>query len=405
MQFNPENVFNHLKEKAASNTQFHMNVSEYKGRRVALFDYSLTVPDDFAGHPFTRESRGSVFEIDENDNFVSVLCLPYEKFFNLGEYDWGRSDLLRGEFVERYGIEPSENIVQDFHDKHGSTAYFLDKMDGSIISFFDLDGELDAKSNSSLTSDYKEEAMSWLDQHREFKEKIETLCHYDWTVIVEYTSFHPSRQIVIPYTEAKLTVTGARNRLTGEYMRYDALANIFTEDELVTRHWDVSVSDYEAEGIEGYILVIEEFDIRVKLKTQWYIERHRVATDLSNKQAWRLFLDDKIDDVYDFIPEPRKEYFDHLLGCFRDIIETISRGGKEYHDKYQHLDVIEFFKIIKQPKHHIHDILVSFYAAKCYKGGEKYANDELIKQLGKQKTISSLGISEIGLDFYLPSII
>lgn len=400
--FNIREVYYHLLQRTRDTEKFKMNVSEYKGRRVALFDYALTVPNDFADSEYTLESRGSLFEIDENDDFVSVLCLPYPKFFNLHEYDWGASNSLCDVFNDRYGFIPNDALVNNFETIHEAKPYFLEKLDGSIISFFELDGELDCKSNSSLISDYKYEALKIIDLDPEFREIVLGQCQQGWTVMAEYTSANPSRQIVIPYTETKLTVTGARHKLTGEFKSHTDLIELFGEDHVVAKIDGVSLTDYEESDIEGYILVVEEFGLRLKLKTEWYIDRHRIATDMSNKQIWCIYLDEKLDDFSAFVPTPRKDYYEFLINEFDNIVSGIKTQGREFFEKNKHRETKDFFGIINQekrtasPQRH----LALLYATRLFTSDVDTANRELIRKLKINKTISSLRISYIGNDFY-----
>jgi len=336
-------LFTELCDVVECSDNFFMNVHEYNGHRIAMFDYSLTIPNDF-GIGQALEARGSCFEIDENDNFIDIVALPFEKFFNLHEYDYDGNHDLKHTFEKRYGVECNSMSVMALCNDPDSII--MDKRDGSIITFFMLDGVLDCKSNSSLTSEYKVEALLLLKTSQpDLYHNIERICKKGYSVSTEYTSKNPYRQIVLPYDEDLITVTGVRSHTDGSYMPYPQMIGEFGLPNVVESfNKAIDLGVHDEENIEGYVVWHQPSGLHFKLKTQWYIDRHRIKSAiLTPSNVWELYINGDIDDVGASVPESNKPIFEYFMKECETLYNDIVRMGIELYEQFKHLDRKGFF--------------------------------------------------------------
>lgn len=366
--------------------KFFCNKIDYRCERLVMFDYSLVIPEDFSAKN-ALEARGSLFKVDENGDYLDLVCLPYEKFFNLHEFSYITSDKICSTFKERYGVIPHENIVSELIDE-GHRPVFMDKRDGSIISFFDWNGELDAKSNSSLTSDYKFEALEIVKNDSVLLDKISTLCSYGFTVITEYTSKNPARQIVVPYSRDEIIVTGVRSHENGLYWSHQKIMEYFGSSYTVDTVPYVDACDYEQEGIEGYIVSFESLGLRFKLKTQWYLERHRVASLITPRMVWEYYITETIDDISGSVPEVQRGIFNHYIEVCDDIMKCLIDNAECFYEKNKEMSRKDYFVLLNTGQREQWKILAGMMYNQPYRDAIVRFKDKLLKT----KTMSDLGI-------------
>lgn len=387
-------LFDQLKSVVEHNPEkFFMNESTYNDRKVVVFDYALTIPNDF-GYGEALETRGSCFEVDDELNYVSLVCLPFEKFFNPHELDYHGNDDLSVKLQERYGVTCNSEYVMELANSNDTIV--MEKRDGSIISFFEWYGKLDCKSNSSLTSDYKNEALKLIQSQPQFYQLVKDLTALGNTVITEYTSRLPIRQIVLPYNCDELVVTGVRSHYDGSYMSYDDMVAYFGQDRVVEQfNKSVDTSIFNEENIEGYVIWHEPTNFRAKLKTQWYLDRHRIKESvLVPSNVWGMYINEKIDDVMQHVPESNREYLEYFVDRCEDLYTTIIHKGFELYDNYKHLERKDFFtELTCKDSDQIYS-LAFIIAKNLYNGKSKQEAIEHIKeQMLISKKVSRLGIT------------
>jgi T4 RnlA family RNA ligase len=130
------------------------------------------------------------------------------------------------------------------------------------------------------------------------------------TAIFEWTS--PVARIVLPYSEPRLTLLHVRDNQTGRYMPLDWLKkqvevfnitlvdNVDMVQELLKKGFDGFKELFELSqtmpDIEGWVIQFENGDM-VKMKTAWYMERHRAMTFLRERDIAGMVLVEGIDDL------------------------------------------------------------------------------------------------------------
>lgn len=394
-----KNLYDSLISICSKSDKFHANPVNYRGKRFMIFGYSFTIPNDFGidENGDALETRGSVFEVDENDEFVSVAALPFEKFFNLHEFEYGDSQDLSRAYLNRYGIFASSDSLLEYinSEKENNNFYPMVKRDGSIISFFKIDNTMDCKSNSSLTSDYKYEALSIVENNKELYDKIWEYVKDDYTVNTEYTSKRLTRQIVVPYYQDEIVVLGVRSNVDGSYVSYEDILSHFGEKYTVGIISDFNDDIYNREHIEG--AVVQVGNLRVKFKTLWYINAHHAKDSLYiPSQIWSNFINEDIDDVLAMVPFEQQEYLSSVIDRCNNLYTEIVKTGKEFYETNKHLDNKDYFIELNKEKKNRNIVgnMGLVLSSNLKNFNEEDALENLKSHLLKRKYITKLGITQ-----------
>lgn len=263
---------------------FYSDVKSPLGTRYRIFSYNYASYNDWLLED-ALECRGIMFEMGEHGP-VRIASRPMEKFFNLNENPFTMS------------LELSE------------VKYLLAKEDGSLISTFIDSGNLRFKSKGSISSEQAAAANSIVMDidHKDFADRLFELAEAGFTANLEYVS--PTNRIVLPYQTKKLVLLNVRDNDTGEYIDYEdlykdaALRNYLVDQfEVPEDDWVQSVRD--AEGIEGYIAVMEN-GLRFKLKSNWYVALHNTKDSISTpEKLFNVIVNNAVDDLKGlFIDDP-----------------------------------------------------------------------------------------------------
>lgn len=263
------------------------------GEGCTSFCYMISAESTF-DTPLLRECRGIVF--NTAGNFVSGR--PLHKFFNLNEREETRVENLDWSKVIRV----------------------MDKRDGSMIHTVWTMNGLRLKSKKSFESDVAKMAEDWMHSQPDlnvfrFCKKMQVL---NKTAIFEWTA--PDARIVLFYPQAELRLLHVRDNESGEYARPEDLRAWASEfgvavvDELtLSELLDLGFADpsflshseiqdrivnlvKRVEGIEGWIVQFENGDM-VKIKTEWYLKRHRAMTFIRERDIAQLVIDEGLDDM------------------------------------------------------------------------------------------------------------
>lgn len=259
------------------------------GEDCTSFCYMVAAEGTF-DDAWLRECRGIVF----NSSLGKVAARPLHKFFNVGEREETRVENLDWSKVVRV----------------------MDKRDGSMIHTVWTMNGLRLKSKKSFESDVAKAAEDWMHSQPglnvfKFCTRMQAL---NKTAIFEWTA--PDARIVLFYPEAELRVLHVRDDVTGEYMHpedlrkwaaefgvsvVDEVDEFFGEFTLgqMKHEFDVKKMLDAAktrEGVEGWIVQFENGDM-VKVKTDWYLKRHRAMTFLRERDIAQLVIDEGLDDM------------------------------------------------------------------------------------------------------------
>lgn len=242
---------------------------------------------------YSRECRGIVFD----SQIGWVTGRPLHKFFNLNERAESRVENLDWSKVVRV----------------------MDKRDGSMIHTVCMDmGEMKLKSKKSFESEVAIAAQKFYDSKSNFVAMGHFLNDQNATAIFEYTA--PDARIVLFYAQPELKLLHIRNNGDGRYWTPEELTWVSTNfdipmvDEVDEFFETVEVNEMGCvfatrfnvqkmldaaktrEDIEGWIVQFEDGNM-VKVKTEWYLKRHRAMTFLRERDIAQLVLDEGLDDL------------------------------------------------------------------------------------------------------------
>jgi RNA ligase len=273
----PKNVtLDEVREIVRDNPNFY--IGERDGYVVA--NYLVAGKDT---HPLVvdrktaimRELRGLIFDRDGR-----VASRRLHKFFNLGERD--------------------DVTLIDVSKPH----VVLEKLDGSMITPFMVNGELRWGTKMGLT-DVSEQVEKFIEfdavRASNYKRFALTMIEQDCTPIFEWCS--RKQRIVIDYPEDRLVLIAVRDNETGEYVSFDRLLADYQEIPRVSELAPIADLDLftqelrKREDIEGVVIRFDDGHM-VKVKTDTYVALHRAKSELeSERNVVRLILEDKVDDL------------------------------------------------------------------------------------------------------------
>lgn len=293
------------------------------------FCYMISSENTFDSN-WLRECRGIVF-YDNPHRSSFVISRPLHKFFNVGEREETRVENLDWSKVAR----------------------IMDKMDGSTIHTVSLEFEVKLKSKKTFTSDVAKAAQAYADANKNITQFMQSVVSAGCTAIFEYVA--PDARIVLYYPEPKLVLLHIRNNYDGHYYtakELKAWADIYGVEVVEEPVFDVPKEQLGThllelaktiEGIEGWIIQFENGDM-VKLKTEWYLKRHRAMTFLRERDIAILTIDEGLDDLKALLVSEGAD-ISEILKIEQDVVQrmnNITNTCKAYVDRFKHLDRKEF---------------------------------------------------------------
>lgn len=255
------------------------------GHVFRIFLYRLAQYTDYS-QPNALNCRGTMFELERGTLApMRLASWPMEKFFNVNENPF------------------TQNL--NFTDAQG----VFSKEDGSLISTYHIDNTLFVKSKGSLWSEQAVAAQAYIDANQDFKDELADLTDTGYTIDMEWCA--PENRIVLPYREQTLFVLGARHNESGWRLwprdlgnkdfraQYPEVARRLVKDHLADiRNVAKFVEEIpKMENIEGFVIVTLQQQ-RVKVKTEWYLTRHRLKDSVNNPaHLFEAIVTEAVDDI------------------------------------------------------------------------------------------------------------
>lgn len=231
-------------------------LTERRSGDLSIFNYTTTTQYEGHWNDITRMCRGLIV-----DQEGYVIALPWSKFFNFGEKH----------------SEPAPT----------STPWGTVKEDGSLGILYPFEGGSRWATRGSMESEQAEAANAmWGDRASEPPPE-------DWTVLAEI--IHPSSRVVVPYSEDRLVVLGARSRTTGADIARDRVADWafsiglgvvpIVSDSLRGFMERVGRMDHTE---EGFVLHWERQGewLRIKVKSEAYRKVHRLVQSMTSSDGF-----------------------------------------------------------------------------------------------------------------------
>ena len=285
-------------EELLSNAPYNLKISWDDD--FVLFKYSQ-IDSDF-NEEICREARGLI--LDARDDY-RVVRMAFKKFFNLDE---GYADSIDWD-----------------------TAVATEKIDGSIMSVWFARGEWHISTNGKIDA-FKAE-LNGVGPYKNFGELFESVLplstfanynkHRCWT----FELVSPYNKVVIDYPETKVYLLSVRNMDSLEELDLDAVEMIADANGIaVPERYDLNdETDYRQlveqmpEGHEG-IVVRDQYNERVKIKTLLYFEMHKAKNNgvLTLERIVDLI---RANDHYEFL-----SYFPEYTDLFHTIQTQIEHS-------------------------------------------------------------------------------
>lgn len=254
-----------------TNSMIRFKTEDVGAHSVEIVSYMIG-DKELWDDPAALETRGNSYDVQSGE----CVCACFPKFFNLGERQDTQPDIVKDSFIEVF-----------------------EKRDGSMVTPVLIDGNIYWKTKKSFYSEVAKIAQATAPTN---VQQMAVRCQFmGYTPIFEFT--HPDTRIVLDYgNEPIFTLIAIRNNETGEFLSWLYVERLIAEFSLhavkkYEKTWEELMHDVEhAVGIEGYVLVLED-GRRVKLKTAWYLQQHRLMTDLRERDVAEAAIDETLDDI------------------------------------------------------------------------------------------------------------
>lgn len=235
--------------------------------------YMLQDEDTFTGdnEEFAKECRGITFSTATGE----ILSRTLHKFKNVGESE-----------ETQPGNIPWDDIVR-----------IMDKRDGSMITFVEINGKIVGKTKKTFTSAEAIAATEFLYADPTRVDWVRLVLGLGFTPTFEWTS--PRFPIVLTYEKDELTLLQIRDNVTGGYVTSSEECPFPIVENLIhnfEQPEDLLELAKTATGIEGWIIQSRTGEMW-KIKTKWYCDLHHSVTFTRWRDVARVVLDDKSDDL------------------------------------------------------------------------------------------------------------
>ena len=269
--------------------QKYVLASRHNSKPLTIYNYSKTTQFEGFWTPLTRKTRGLILDDEKN-----IVVEPPEKFFNLGE-----------------PLAPDIEL---------SRARILEKLDGfMIICKLDSDYGLIVASRGSFNSKYAEAAKTFIDDNILLKMVP------NYTYFCELLQNFPgdAGKILAEYPIPKLVCWAIKDENFNE-VGLDDECPFPTVQELSL----AEAKEYLKQKVEGVVAQDTKTFERVKIKTEWYITNHRLASKCTPKRVWEtLVKGQRVEDLDipdEFMPQMKK-WQDDFLNQYQSKYNQINR--------------------------------------------------------------------------------
>lgn len=270
-------------------------ISERKHPSQAYFIYNYTAKTQY-DRVWTKDTlncRGLIL-----DGHGNIIARPFEKFFNLEEY----------EYNSHLGMLPPFKRFDVY-----------EKLDGSLGILYHLpNGEPRIATRGSFESEQAKVATEIL------KEKYSHI-HFKRGLTFLFEIIYPQNRIVIDYGNKRdLVLLAVRNTETGEDWSHEALEDFCQQTRLpLVQRYGMrcilsQVKNIQQENREGYVIQFNT-GLRVKVKFAEYVRLHKILTGVSTKTIWELLRNNQpIDQIIEKVP-------DEFYSWFMDQVDELKR--------------------------------------------------------------------------------
>ena len=295
------------------NSGFSHSVQEIHGKEVHSFKYNFQSRFNEMYKPFLDKGinalamRGITF-IDGK-----LVAIGPDKFFNLGE---------------------NETAVYPENER-----YLMEKVDGSLISVFQVDHLLEIKTQKSVFSEVAKDARKYFNTRNDLQGFSMSLLSRGLSPFFEYVG--PHNRIVLRYDEEDFVFLGARCLISGTMVfPWDMFVpSTITIPQLIAGEGKDAY--LERDDVEG-LVVVGDCGHMVKMKTSTYCQLHKILDMKTPKSFCEYYIaHGNFDDVIGVLTHHglTKDIAD-LVAFEDDYIEKVESHNQLISDavkKYGHL--------------------------------------------------------------------
>lgn len=277
-----------------------------------IIDYAVctdtTFPQVVDNHSaIRRECRGLIF-----DQSGRLISRPLHKFFNINER-----------------VETTASNIDI-----GQPHFIYDKLDGSMIRSFLLDGEVCWGTRMGF-SQQAAQAAKFAEENSRYIDFAKVMADGGQTPIFEWCA--PYNRIVINYSEPSLTLLAIREIVTGRYLNHEELCCIAEDFDIpiVRLHNKINnIASFlddvrNSVGIEGYVMAFTNGH-RIKFKTEEYVRIARAKdTVTSERRIVALVLHGGLDDIKSLLPVDDRVQVEKIEQEFWHIVDILSERWSE----------------------------------------------------------------------------
>ena len=286
----------------------YVTVHRNPDKKIFNYTYSRLTEQENHWNEITLRTRGLI--LDSNGRII--FNCP-SKFFNFQQ--------------NNFANDTYERIKDDFK--------IYEKLDGSAIWVVnDSEYGFVVSSKSSFTSEHAVWAKEIIEQKFKEKDSIfkEGICYC-------FELIHPENRIVVDYGEEKTLKLWGLKTQSGETIELEDNTidtSYFETPKFLGTNNDKDIIDnyIKQKNVEGVVLK-GIGDDRIKIKSQTYLELHRIKTDCTPNRILELLMSGKRVSDYDFPDEFLKEvqsYEDIYLKKYQQIYNQIESAEKVLHN-------------------------------------------------------------------------
>ena len=257
--------------------------------------------------------------------------------------------------ISKFFVYPYQYTNEEINLLEKNVRIFtsLEKQDGSlIIPYINSNNQIVFKTKFSFDNNIIDDVNKFIQQNTSYIKFINKMYELNYQPLFEYIS--PNNKIVVNYNKSSLVLIAIRNMDNFSYIEFynnDKIINLINEHNIsftkINKIKNLTLKEYYNQiknltGIEGYVVYTNKG--LFKLKTEWYMKKHKIAPiSLNDKKIRELIINNKIDEIdivndnelKERINNLEKEYiilyndFEKVLNKYKNIKEIDKDIAKE----------------------------------------------------------------------------
>lgn len=291
--------------------------------------------------------KKKINKIDTNIETIDYFYFPLE-FKNKTEYKEIRGITYNKKLnklfpsISKFFVYPYQYTDKEIESMEKDVRIFtsLEKQDGSlIIPYLDSSNEIKFKTKFSFDNSIIDEVNLLIKKQKQtYKLFINELYKLNYQPLFEYIS--PTNKIVVDYNKSDLVLIAIRDMNDFSYIefyKYNKIMDLINKYNISTtkinKMKNITLKEYynqikDLSGIEGFVVYTNKG--LFKLKTEWYMEKHRVANiSLNDKKIRELIVNNKIDEIDfnndDLLRERIKNLEIEYINLYNDFEEVLNK--------------------------------------------------------------------------------